>query len=259
MTLARRIARFFVRAHRALRAVTAAVALAATAAHAQAPFGTDVLKANRAQFRVDLQSHVAPEAEGGWVWSQPSLSYGLGHGLEVGAGLSIVAPRPLANANRDVTLMARWAPLAVRKSLVQLAVGAFAFVPSERERDGVAVPRMTFTYLAVSGAVIPSLGDASPRLTVAGYLVEGPRAGPFSDRNGFSATLDQALPLSLAKPIGADVLLLQANHVSGKTAFSYSSASLIAVFGDVNVSVGYARGNPSAYNHGPSLGVGFTF
>lgn len=240
-------------------AALASVVTPTARAHAQAPFRTEVLRAGEAQFRLDAQSYAAPRAEGGWVWSMPSLSVGLGHGLEVGAGLSVIAPRPLASANRDVTLAAKWAPLAGTRSPVQLAVGTFAFLPSESQADGVAVPRMSFHYLAASSPIVPAWGDAGPQLSVAGLLVDGPRAGPFTDRRAMMVGLDQALPLSLARPIGAEVLVLSTGWVSGQTAFSYASASLVAMFRGVDVSVGYTRGNLATMNHGPSIGLGFRF
>lgn len=247
------------RAVAALGVLVVAGSVVAGSLHAQSPFNTDVLPSDRAHLRLDTQSHLAPKSAGGWAWTQPSLSYGLGHGVEVGAGLSIVAPRPFGNASSDITLSAKWAVLADSASSVRLVTGALGYLPYQSQRDGVRIPLMVFNYVSASARVIPSLREASPQVTLTGFLVSGPRVGPFNARKGVAVGAEQVLPLALARPLGADALVLQLNWTSARTTFSYASASLIALFGDLNVSVGYARGNPSEQNHGPSLGIGYMF
>lgn len=202
-----------------------------------------------------MQSHLAPTERGGWVWGLPNVATGLPGGVEVSAGLSATTPR----TSTDLTLSAKWSPLASRGSAVQVAVGAMAFMPM----DGGSGPDRTrataFPYVAVTAPVIPSLREASPVLTLAAYGVVRPRPGPFNDRRGVMIGVEQGLPPAIARAIGMEASQLQVSWVSGKTMFGYLNAGVTFVAGELNVSVGYARGNLVEFNHGPTFGIGWAF
>ena len=247
----RRLARF-------VRSCAASLALLLSftaPAHAQAPFSGRVLAPGEAQLRLDLQSHVAPTDRGGWVWGLPAVAAGLGRGLELGVGLSATNPR----SSTDFTVALKWAPLAHTTSPVQVAVGAMTLLPMQRDLTGAAIRPMTLPYVALTSALVPSLGDASPVLTLAAYGVDTPRPGPFSDRAGGMIGVDQGLPYGVAHALGMDAAQLSVNWVTGKTLFGYASGGVTFLKGNVNVSVGYARGNLAQFNHGPTLGIGLAF
>jgi hypothetical protein len=231
------------------------IGLAPTNLTAQAPFSGRVLPAREAQLRIDLQSHVAPTDRGGWVWGLPGVSLGLPRGVEIGVGLSATNPR----TSTDLTLSAKWAPLAHTTSPVQVAVGAMTLLPTQRDPGGAAIRPMTLPYLALTTPLLPSLGEASPVLTVAAYGVDTPRPGPFGDRAGGMIGVDQGLPYGLANALGMDAAQLSVNWVTGKTLFGYASGAVTFLKGNVNISVGYARGNLAQFNHGPTFGIGVAF
>ncbi|MCU0633595.1 MAG: hypothetical protein MUE41_01875 [Gemmatimonadaceae bacterium] len=244
--------------HRAVvtLSITAALTAGTAVLGAQAPFNTAVLRAGERQARIDAQSYLAPRERGGWVWTLPSVATGLGGGLEVGIGMSQVAPRPFMTHHVDVTLAAKWAPFAGRRAPVDLAVGAFGLLPTQRVRDGMPVAPITFLFVAASRAVRPSRGDASTVLSLAGYAVEGAESG---HRHGAMIGIDQPLPVAWATGLRVDALRLNTSWVTGNTLFGYASASLQLFRGPVNVSLGYARGNVAAFNHGPMAGIGIAF
>lgn len=229
--------------------------LAPTDLTAQPPFSGRVLPVGEAQLRLDLQSHLAPTDRGGWVWGLPGITVGLPNGVELGVGLSATNPR----TSTDLTLSAKWAPLAHTSSPVQVAVGAMALLPTQRDPSGSALRPMTLPYLALTTPVLPSLGEASPVLTVAAYGVDTPRPGPFSDRAGALIGVDQGLPYPFAHALGMDAAQLSVNWVTGKTLFGYASGGVTFLKGHVNISVGYARGNLAQFNHGPTFGIGVAF
>lgn len=229
--------------------------IAASSAEAQAPFSGRALRANEGQARVDLQSHAAPTDRGGWVWGLPGVAVGVGGGLEVSAGLSATNPR----TSTDFTVAAKWAPLANTKSPVQVAIGALSFIPTEQTQGMPRIRTMTIPYVAVTSPVVPSLGEASPVLTLAAYGVNTPRPGAFGDKGGAMIGVEQGLPYAFARAIGMDAAQAQVSWVTGKTMFGYASGGITFVKADINMSVGYARGNIPQFNHGPTFGFGIAF
>jgi hypothetical protein len=132
-------------------------------------------------------------------------------------------------------------------------------LPMQRDLTGAAIRPMTLPYAALTAVAVPSLGEASPVVTVAAYGVDTPRAGPFSDRAGAMIGVDQGLPYGVAHALGMDAAQLSVNWVTGKTLFGYASGGVTFLKGNVNVSVGYARGNLARFNYGPTFGIGVAF
>jgi hypothetical protein len=56
---------------------------------------------------------------------------------------------------------------------------------------------MALPYLALTSTLVPSLGEASPVVTVAEYGVDTPRPGPFSDRAGGMIGVDHGSTLGI--------------------------------------------------------------
>jgi hypothetical protein len=232
-----------------------ALGLFTAIADAQAPFSGRVLAKHEAQARIDLQSHAVPTDRGGWVWGLPGVATGLDGGIEVAAGLSATNPR----TSTDLTLAAKWAPLANTKSPVQFAVGTTVFIPTQQTPGLDRVGTTSFPYIAVTAPIAPALGEASPVLTLAAYGVNTPRPGPNTDRGGAMIGVEQGLPYGFARALGMDAAQAQVSWVTGKTMFGYASGGITFLKGDVNVSVGYARGNLPQFNHGPTFGIGVAF
>lgn len=239
---------------------------------AQAPFNTAVLPAGAVQLQAQSQGHVATSAAGGWVWVLPAAAAGVGHGVELGIGASMIRPRMTGAAPVDLTLAAKWTPIADSARGTAFAIGTFALVPtSGRVVDGVRPDGYAYAYAAASQVLPFTWGTQNPTLsplvTLAGFTTVGrdglQRAFLGERRAGLSLGVDQALPASASRAIGLrgtdDQLVLSINWVSGVTAFGYTNAALNVVSGPHAWSFGYARGNRPARNHGPVIGYAFTF
>lgn len=239
---------------------------------AQAPFNTMVLPKSALQLQLQSQGYAAPSASGGWIWALPAAAIGLGRGVELTAGASIVRPRPDISAPTDVTVGAKWRLFSATDLGTEVAVGTFAFFPtSHRSAAGIRPDRYGFAYAALSQALPITWGvqdpSLAPQLTIAGFASVGRdplvREGLNESRGGFSLGIDQALPAAATRRVGLtgkdDLLALSVSWVSGNSAFGYASAGLNIVSGRHTWSLGYARGNQAARNHGPSLAYALTF